>query len=588
MLGALLSLIPLLGNVQAYFIMSQRILEITRLDPVVSPGQISSHVHIISGGSNFADSMTYASTQAGKCTTAPVSVDKSNYWIPMLYYYSPSNQSYQAIPASFMNAYYLPRPGKSGIVQAFPDGLRMISGNPNRRTFDPTSPADLAITFVCLDYSGQHTNDPDWAQRNSFFDHNCPQGMRAQVNFPNCWDGINLDSSDHSSHMAWPSGGVDGGDCPDSHPVHLVSLFYEFIFNVQNFPFNPTPNPTWVFANGDTTGYGLHADFINGWPTLVNGTNILQQAINDCNDDNGVGGELSNCPPFVPFLNQDSASACQPQNPLVDEDVGMGHYISKLPGNNPIWIGNGTKPSIPGYKENSTLTNVTSSLPGGWSSVGCIAESTTGRALSAKSLSSSNMTGEVCVSWCSSFGFPLAGVEYGDECYCDTAMRNGASNTTLLDSDQCNMQCPGNTYENCGGPNRLNLYVNPSLFTSPSLPTGWSYTGCKTEATTGRALSSYSFSSESMTPTLCIQACLARNYTSAGVEYSRECYCGNVYNQGSINTTEGGCNMACSGDSLYTCGGSSRLSTYSFTNTSTPSTNTTSPNNTTSPTNTST
>lgn len=28
--------------------------------------------------------------------------------------------------------------------------------------------------------------------------------------------------------MAYPIQNVDGGDCPDTHPVQLVSLFYEF------------------------------------------------------------------------------------------------------------------------------------------------------------------------------------------------------------------------------------------------------------------------------------------------------------------------------------------------------------------------
>ncbi len=189
--------------------------------------------------------MTYSSMRAGGCTTAAVTVDMSNYWIPQLYYYNPADGSYQAIPAQNMNAYYLPRAGSSGIVKAFPDGLRMTSGSPDRRSFVTGDPSSAAISYVCLDYSGSHSGDPAWAQRNNFFSHNCPQGMRAQVNFPPCWDGVNLDSTSHQSHMAWPSGGVDGGECPSTHPVHLVSLFYEFIFEVQNFPFNDPSVPTW-------------------------------------------------------------------------------------------------------------------------------------------------------------------------------------------------------------------------------------------------------------------------------------------------------------------------------------------------------
>jgi hypothetical protein len=37
-------------------------------------------MHTIIGGSNFDKTVDYASTQQGKCTTAPISIDKSSYW----------------------------------------------------------------------------------------------------------------------------------------------------------------------------------------------------------------------------------------------------------------------------------------------------------------------------------------------------------------------------------------------------------------------------------------------------------------------------------------------------------------------------
>lgn len=315
------------------------------------------------------------------------------------------------IPVSYVNTYYLPRYSSGETtVQAFPDGLRMISGDPFRREYVDGDPDSAAITYVCLDYDNDHSGDADWAERNSFFDHNCPNGMRAQVFFRSCWDGVNLDSDDHKSHMAWPSGGVDGGDCPSTHPVRLVSLFYEFIYNVQDLPFNGAGNVTWVFATGDTTGYSMHGDFVNGWPSLANGSNVLQEALDQCNQDNGVGGELNNCPPFVPYIDSASASACKPLNLLVDEDIGDGHFINKLPGDNPLWIGNGTKPTYANYSDEGIgFTDFKSVIPGGYTEVGCIAESTTGRALTGSYFSASNMTRGICVSFCEANGYPLAG-----------------------------------------------------------------------------------------------------------------------------------------------------------------------------------
>jgi hypothetical protein len=37
-------------------------------------------MHTIIGGSNFDKTLDYAGTQKGKCTTAPISIDKSAYW----------------------------------------------------------------------------------------------------------------------------------------------------------------------------------------------------------------------------------------------------------------------------------------------------------------------------------------------------------------------------------------------------------------------------------------------------------------------------------------------------------------------------
>lgn len=286
----------------------------------------------------------------------------------------------------------------------------MISGNPFRTTFDASNPDHAAISFVCLGGGPETRDDPEWFQRNNFFKHNCPGGMRAQVNFRSCWDGKNLDSADHASHMAWPSGGVDGGTCPATHPVHLPMLFYEVIYDVQSFPYNNN-GTTWVFAQGDTTGYGFHGDFVNGWPELINGTNILQEAIDQCE----VGGVLSNCPPFVPFLDSASAGGCQPANPKVNEDIGDGHGIKALPGNNPVTISGTTYVST---ANNSAIDYIapTSVIPTDYSYVGCIAEGSTGRALTGASwISSTAMTRGACVSFCSDKGFAYAGVEYGQE-----------------------------------------------------------------------------------------------------------------------------------------------------------------------------
>jgi hypothetical protein len=109
---------------------------------------------------------------------------------------------------------------------AFPPGFRMVAGNPFLRSFNSSSLEAAAITYNCLGTSNPQTN--------GFPNYNCPGGLRTQVFFPSCWDGVNLDSADHKSHMAYPSL-TDSGHCPPTHPKRFISLFYEIVWNTPDF-----------------------------------------------------------------------------------------------------------------------------------------------------------------------------------------------------------------------------------------------------------------------------------------------------------------------------------------------------------------
>ncbi len=60
----------------------------------------------------------------------------------------------------------------------------------------------------------------------------------------------------------------------------------------------------------------------------------------------------------------------------------------------------------------------TQSLPAGWTALGCLSDNST-RALTGYGFSSNQMTVDSCLSTCASQGLPLAGIEYGSECYCE-------------------------------------------------------------------------------------------------------------------------------------------------------------------------
>ncbi|XP_041480129.1 uncharacterized protein LOC121427676 [Lytechinus variegatus] len=87
------------------------------------------------------------------------------------------------------------------------------------------------------------------------------------------------------------------------------------------------------------------------------------------------------------------------------------------------------------------------------------------------------------------------------------------------------------------------------------------YRGCYVDGT-NRALDGDSFSSSSMTVTMCITYCRDLGYPYVGLQAQSHCFCGdeNYDEHGSVS--DGDCNQQCAGDSSEYCGASWRNSIY--------------------------
>ncbi|WWC90941.1 uncharacterized protein L201_005879 [Kwoniella dendrophila CBS 6074] len=213
-------------------------------------------------------------------------------------------------------------------------------------------------------------------------------------------------------------------------------------------------------------------------------------------------------------------------------------------------------------------------IPSGWSiaSTHCVAEGSRGRALIGAALATSDMTYKKCADFCESKGFDIFGIEYSQECYCGSTLSNGASLTRP--STNCNMKC-GGSEAICGGPSALTLFVKDSAISAGSLssdlttvkvtlPDGWAAapSTCVREGTSGRALAGASLYDENMTVGKCLTFCKSQGMQWAGIEYSRECYCGNDLVNGASLDRTGSCDMPCPGQLGTTCGGPDLLSLY--------------------------
>ena len=101
-----------------------------------------------------------------------------------------------------------------------------------------------------------------------------------------------------------------------------------------------------------------------------------------------------------------------------------------------------------------------------------------------------------------------------------------------------------------------------ALAVSNNLPGQWASRGCYTDAVNSRALYGKAYADPAMTQESCVNFCNTNNYAYAGVEYSTECYCGNVISISGKAADAGDCNMACGGAAGEACGGGNRLNVF--------------------------
>jgi len=253
--------------------------------------------------------------------------------------------------------------------------------------------------------------------------------------------------------MSYPnSQNYDNGPCPSSHPVHMISIFYEIHYDTALFKdqWNGTQHP-FVFSNGDATGYGLHGDFLNGWDVAV-----LQNAVDTCN---ASSGSVEECLAVSQFSVAESQQ-CQIPATVKEETGGV---LQKLPGCNTVTRGPDRAPAPPCTDDAIFGANspnfVDLTLSKHWAYAGCGRDDIGDRAFRNGSTGSDDMTVKSCVDFCVEKGMPYAGLEFGRECFCAERLDpRYAPRDGIMGS--CNYKCAGDTAQTCGGYAAMSIYHN--------------------------------------------------------------------------------------------------------------------------------
>jgi hypothetical protein len=219
-------------------------------DPIVYPLQPGkAHLHTYFGNTAAnANSNFLTMHTTGNSTCRGGTVNRTGYWVPALI-----DAARRPIAPDYMDVYY--KSGYNGIrpsaVQLFPYGLRMVAGD-----MHSTSPQRFAY-WGCRDhYIGHVGSIPD-----------CPvvDALAMIIEFPQCWDGKNRDSSDHHSHMAYPQGGA----CPATHPVPLPAITFNIYYNVSNAARAGMRLSSDMYNASLPGGYSIHGDWFDGWDRAI-------------------------------------------------------------------------------------------------------------------------------------------------------------------------------------------------------------------------------------------------------------------------------------------------------------------------------
>lgn len=216
------------------------------IDPIVSPGRPSAHLHQIFGNTGTTPDSTYESLRAGPASTCDGGLlNLTPYWFPAMI-----DAQGNVVGAERMQIYYKGLGYASGLaasqqsireITTLPAGLRMVSDR---------------YVWRCENNTNQGSRIPDSCGGSR---------LLGEVFFPSCWNGRDLDSADHRSHMAFPTRDPNMGNlrCPDTHPVHLVEIT-EIVF----YP-PATDQAGWRLSSdiaaGATDGTTLHADWFGAW-----------------------------------------------------------------------------------------------------------------------------------------------------------------------------------------------------------------------------------------------------------------------------------------------------------------------------------
>ncbi len=233
-------------------------------DPIVLPNMPgASHRHSFLGNDStdaFSTTDTLLANAGSSCKPLQ---DRSAYWVPSLL------ENGKVVEPHGVTVYYGSRLPDTSATKPLPQGFRMVVGDAKRQV---ATPKGAPGQFWCAGAGGEtgRSADGNWPV--------CAKTaeLTYHLTFPDCWDGVHLDSPDHKSHV----GGADNtGKCSGKFPVAIPSIAF-----VIGYPTSGTADG-FQLSSGNASS--MHGDVFLAWDDAALGHRVKDCLVQKakCNTD---------------------------------------------------------------------------------------------------------------------------------------------------------------------------------------------------------------------------------------------------------------------------------------------------------------
>ncbi len=250
--------------------------QISSDDPIVYPGKPgAAHPHQFFGNLLADAHSTYDSLRKTGESTCQNDLNRSAYWMPAM-----EDGKGNYVRPDWVSIYYKRRPASDPVCTTsakgcvgIPRGLRFVFGWDQTRPSEPQPENNAHFSFKCVQgWSPTTESLPDMVEVMKVCKPS--QWLSATISSPECWNGVDLDSKDHRSHLANMVRNPNSGQmaCPATHPWIIPGFTMGVSYSIEAGD-EPTKwrlsSDHMLPASLRRAGASFHSDYFEAWEESV-------------------------------------------------------------------------------------------------------------------------------------------------------------------------------------------------------------------------------------------------------------------------------------------------------------------------------